>query len=122
MNRFFCIFKFVKACTKHNVNIRIVLVQLSGQLQPIHVRHLNIRQHHVRLKLFHQLQGLHAIGGTAYHIKAQIIPADLLFHDIDDLHLIIDKNHFILFHAYPLLFIPSFYPFFLSLLFIPFLL
>ena len=101
MDSLFRILEFVKAGAKHNVNIRIVLVQLSCQLQSIHIRHLNVRQHHIRLKLFHQLQSLHAVGGTSHYVKSQIIPADLFFHNVDDLYFIIDENHFILFHSYP---------------------
>ena len=101
MDGLFRILEFVKAGAKHNVNIRIVLVQLSCQLQSIHIRHLNVRQHHIRLKLFHQFQGLHTVGGTSHYVKSQIIPTDLFFHNIDDLYFIIDKNHFILFHPYP---------------------
>ena len=101
MDGLFCIFEFIKTGAKHNVNIGIVLVQLSCQLQSIHIRHLNVRQHHIRLKLFHQFQGLHTVGGTSHYVKSQIIPTDLFFHNIDDLYFIIDKNHFILFHPYP---------------------
>ena len=32
MDGLFCIFEFIKTGAKHNVNIGIVLVQLSGQL------------------------------------------------------------------------------------------
>ena len=101
MDGLFCIFEFVKTGAKHNVNIGIVLVQFSCQLQSIHVRHFNVRQYHIRLKFFHQLQSLHAVGGTSHYVKSQIIPMDLFFHNIDDLYFIIDKNHFILFHSYP---------------------
>ena len=101
MDSLFRIFKFVKAGAKHNIDIGIVLVQFSCQLQSIHVRHFDVRQYHIRLKLFHQFQSLHAVGGASHYVKSQIIPTYLFFHNIDDLYFIIDKNHFILFHPYP---------------------
>ena len=101
MDGLFCIFKFVKTGAKHNVNIGIVLIQFSCQFQSIHIRHFNVRQYHIRLKLFHQLQSLHTVGGASHYVKSQIIPTDLFFHNVDDLYFIIDKNHFILFHPYP---------------------
>ena len=52
MNRLLGIFKFIKAGQNENTHSGIFLLHITCQLQTIHIRHLNIRNYHIRLYLF----------------------------------------------------------------------
>ena len=52
MNRFFCIFKFVKSGKYNYVNISIIIIKPFGQLKSIHIWHFNICNNNIRLSFF----------------------------------------------------------------------
>ena len=89
MDRFLCIFELVKPRKKQDLRRRELRLDAVGKLQPVHIRHLDVRHDNIRLKFLHHLQSLHSVVCISDHGKSEPRPINLLHDDLDHFFLII---------------------------------
>ena len=70
MNSFLRIFKLIKSCKNDDMDILIFFIQSPGKLQSIHIWHLDIGYHDIRLLLLHELQCFHTVCRTSNNFKS----------------------------------------------------
>ena len=101
MNGLLGVFKLIKAGKEKNPDCRKFLFQSSGKFQSIHVGHLDIRHHDIRLIFLSHLQCLHAVRCTPYNMKAKGLPVDLLQNHLCYFFFIVHQKDTVLFHCFP---------------------
>ena len=58
---------------------RVVLFDMTAQIQPVHIGHMDIGHYHIRLVFLHHLQCLYSVVCMANHRKSQLCPGKLLY-------------------------------------------
>ena len=100
MDGLFCIFKLIKACEEKDFGGGKLRLNTFCQLHAVHIRHFDIRQNHIRLKLLHHFQRLDTIVGKSDDGEAQSLPINFPSDGLDDLFLIVRQKHRICIHIY----------------------
>ena len=93
MHGFLRVFKLVKTGAKKNPDRRILVLQTSRQLQPVHVRHLDIRHHDVRLAFLCHFQREHPVARVPGDCKSQTLPVNLIHNHADRFFFVIHKQN-----------------------------
>ena len=94
------IFKLIKTRKEQNLGRGKFRLYILRQLHTVHIRHLNIRQNHIRLKFLHHFQRLDAIIGKSDHREAQPFPINFPPDGLKHLFLIIHQKHRICIHTH----------------------
>ena len=92
-DRLLGIFKFIKTRKDDDPGIRPVFLQTAGKFQPVHVGHLDIRHHHIRLGRLCDVKRLESVGRIARLLEADGIPVDLAGNGLCDLFLVIHQHY-----------------------------
>ena len=89
INRLLRIIKIIIPAKNHNLNIRQLLLHQLTKRQPVHKRHLNIRNQKIRLTLQNQRQRHLPIRSLSRKLKPILLPGNHLLNHLPDHNLIL---------------------------------
>ena len=95
MNSLLGIFKFIKTRKDNDTDIGIEGAQLPGQLETIHVGHLDVGHDNVGLYFFGKLQRLDAIGRFTGLFQSQRCPVNFSADDGENIVFIVCEQYFV---------------------------
>ena len=93
----------IKTGKDHEPGRREPVCQNAAQLQPIHKRHLDVRQDHVRPQTLRQFQSVLTVGGLPHQRESQPQPVHFPADTLADILLVIYQQHPVQFHGSDLL-------------------
>ena len=93
VDRFLCIFKFIKPGKDDDFYIRVLFLELPTHGKSIHIRHLDIRQDNIRNTFLCHLQCLHPIMSITTDLESHTLPINFFHDDLNYIFLIIHQQN-----------------------------